>query len=67
MRVLRDPDAFMATDLAIARAMVTLGLATSTKEISAVSNRWRPWRSYAMAHLWSLPRVSRSKMTDTAG
>jgi AraC family transcriptional regulator of adaptative response / DNA-3-methyladenine glycosylase II len=55
MRALRDPDAFMPTDLGIRRAARTIGLPDDPTQLVAASERWRPWRSYAMAHLWALP------------
>ena len=55
MRALRDPDAFMPTDLGIRRAASSLGLPDGGADLDRASERWRPWRSYAMAHLWSLP------------
>ena len=57
MRALRDPDAFMPTDLGIRRAASALGLPEDPGLLSAAAEQWRPWRSYAMAHLWSLPVV----------
>jgi AraC family transcriptional regulator of adaptative response / DNA-3-methyladenine glycosylase II len=55
MRALRDPDSFMPTDLGIRRGAKALGLPDSPAQLLAVSEGWRPWRSYAMAHLWGLP------------
>jgi AraC family transcriptional regulator of adaptative response / DNA-3-methyladenine glycosylase II len=55
MRALRDPDAFMPTDLGIRRAATALGLPDDPGALAQLTDRWRPWRSYAMAHLWSLP------------
>ncbi len=55
MRALRDPDAFMPTDLGIRRAAGSLGLPDAPGDLDRLAARWRPWRSYAMAHLWSLP------------
>ncbi|MHB1210583.1 MAG: DNA-3-methyladenine glycosylase family protein, partial [Acidimicrobiales bacterium] len=55
MRALRDPDAFMPTDLGIKRAVETLGLPLDATQLSTLTDNWRPWRSYAMAHLWSIP------------
>lgn len=48
MRALHWPDAFPAGDLGLKKA---LGGATET-EIERLSERWRPWRAYAAAHLW---------------
>jgi AraC family transcriptional regulator of adaptative response / DNA-3-methyladenine glycosylase II len=53
MRALRDPDAFMPTDLGVRRAAGALGLPDDAAGLAEASRRWRPWRSYAMAYLWS--------------
>jgi AraC family transcriptional regulator, regulatory protein of adaptative response / DNA-3-methyladenine glycosylase II len=58
MRALRDPDAFMPTDLGIRRGAAALGLPDEPASLTALTEAWRPWRSYAMAHLWSLPAAS---------
>jgi AraC family transcriptional regulator of adaptative response / DNA-3-methyladenine glycosylase II len=55
MRALRDPDAFMPTDLGIRRAAQSIGLPDDPGSLVALTEGWRPWRSYAMAHLWALP------------
>ncbi len=55
MRALRDPDAFMPTDLGIRRAARAIGLPEDPGRLVAAAEGWRPWRSYAMAHLWALP------------
>ena len=55
MRTLRDPDAFMPTDLGIRRAARAIGLPDDPARLVAVTESWRPWRSYAMVHLWSIP------------
>ncbi len=46
MRALGDPDAFPATDLGVAKALERLGP-------HADPDRWRPWRAYAVQHLWA--------------
>ncbi|HVJ74152.1 MAG TPA: Ada metal-binding domain-containing protein [Casimicrobiaceae bacterium] len=48
MRALRWPDAFPAGDLVVKRA---LGV-TSAARAEAKSLAWRPWRAYAVMHLW---------------
>jgi AraC family transcriptional regulator of adaptative response / DNA-3-methyladenine glycosylase II len=50
MRALGEPDAFPASDLGVLRA---LG-ASSAPEAEARAEAWRPWRSYAVMHLWAL-------------
>jgi AraC family transcriptional regulator of adaptative response / DNA-3-methyladenine glycosylase II len=49
MRALRWPDAFPKEDQAIRQA---LGGMTAA-EAEAASQTWRPWRSYAVMHLWA--------------
>jgi AraC family transcriptional regulator, regulatory protein of adaptative response / DNA-3-methyladenine glycosylase II len=53
MRGLGDPDAFPASDLGVRLAAEQLGLATDVRGLTAHSARWRPWRSYAVQHLWT--------------
>ena len=53
MRALGDPDAFPATDLGVRLAAGQLGLATDTGSLTERAARWRPWRSYAVQHLWT--------------
>jgi AraC family transcriptional regulator of adaptative response / DNA-3-methyladenine glycosylase II len=48
MRALRWPDAFPKEDIAVRN---TLGGVSAT-EAEAISQPWRPWRSYAVMHLW---------------
>lgn len=55
MRALRDPDAFMATDLGVRRGAETLGLPSTSRELLERAERWRPWRAYAVMHLWYSP------------
>jgi AraC family transcriptional regulator of adaptative response / DNA-3-methyladenine glycosylase II len=48
-RVLGDPDVFLPTDLGVRHAAERLGI----DDVAARSEQWRPWRSYALIHLWS--------------
>jgi AraC family transcriptional regulator of adaptative response / DNA-3-methyladenine glycosylase II len=50
MRALRWPDAFPKEDIAVRN---NLGGVTA-KEAEALSQPWRPWRSYAVMHVWSM-------------
>ena len=47
MRGLGDPDVFLDTDLGVRHALTALDLEPDAAE------RWRPWRTYAMHHLWA--------------
>ncbi|RYB95356.1 DNA-3-methyladenine glycosylase 2 family protein [Nocardioides oleivorans] len=46
MRALGHPDVFLPTDLAVRKVLAGLGGSVDTE-------RWRPWRSYALMHLWN--------------
>jgi len=52
MRALGDPDAFLAGDLGVRRALGGLGGPQDARGAAALAERWRPWRAYAVAHLW---------------
>jgi len=53
MRALADPDAFPAGDAAVRRALASRGVAPDHAQ--AAAQRWRPWRAYAVMHLWAGP------------
>jgi AraC family transcriptional regulator of adaptative response / DNA-3-methyladenine glycosylase II len=67
MRALRDPDAFMPTDLGVRRAARGLGQPDDPAHLTALTEGWRPWRSYAMVHLWALPTGTPKAGTSPAG
>jgi AraC family transcriptional regulator of adaptative response / DNA-3-methyladenine glycosylase II len=48
MRALRWPDAFPKEDIAVRN---NLG-GVSAREAEEMSQAWRPWRSYAVLHIW---------------
>jgi AraC family transcriptional regulator of adaptative response / DNA-3-methyladenine glycosylase II len=52
MRGLRDPDSFPVSDLGVRRGFERIGLSSSPTEIVERAERWRPWRAYAVMHLW---------------
>jgi AraC family transcriptional regulator, regulatory protein of adaptative response / DNA-3-methyladenine glycosylase II len=54
MRGLGDPDAFPVTDLGVRLAARQLGLPDGARALTERSSRWRPWRSYATQHLWTV-------------
>jgi AraC family transcriptional regulator of adaptative response / DNA-3-methyladenine glycosylase II len=55
MRALRWPDAFPKEDIAIRK---NLG-GVSAKQAEEMSQAWRPWRSYAVLHIWKNPIQSK--------
>ncbi|HKO26686.1 MAG TPA: AlkA N-terminal domain-containing protein [Solirubrobacteraceae bacterium] len=56
MRALGDPDAFPVTDLGVRRGAEALGLPGARAALVAYAERWRPWRAYAVQHLWGATR-----------
>ena len=53
MRALGDPDALCDVDLGVRRGAVELGLPSTRVALRRRSERWRPWRAYAVQHLWA--------------
>jgi AraC family transcriptional regulator of adaptative response / DNA-3-methyladenine glycosylase II len=68
MRALSDPDAFLPTDVGVLEALARLGAplglagsagtgsaarARAARSAAALAESWRPWRSYAVHHLWA--------------
>jgi len=47
MRVARDPDAFLASDWVVRKVM-----GASIRDALRRAEPWRPWRAYAVMHLW---------------
>jgi AraC family transcriptional regulator of adaptative response / DNA-3-methyladenine glycosylase II len=66
MRVLRDPDAFPPGDAAIRAAFRRRGLPADDRSISQAAEAWRPWRGYAVAHLWSAGDAGIRDVSQTA-
>ncbi len=53
MRGLGDPDVFLAGDLGVRHALEALGAPADPRSAAARAEAWRPWRSYALHHLWA--------------
>jgi len=53
MRALADPDVFLPGDVALRHAVTSRGGPADPKGMAALAARWRPWRSYAVHHLWA--------------
>ncbi|MEI4270670.1 AlkA N-terminal domain-containing protein [Klenkia sp. LSe6-5] len=49
LRGLGDPDVWLPGDLALRRSLAALGSSDAD-----AATRWRPWRSYAVLHLWAM-------------
>jgi AraC family transcriptional regulator of adaptative response / DNA-3-methyladenine glycosylase II len=53
MRALRDPDAFLPSDLGVRHALEQLGHDGQRAAAERLAERWRPYRAYALQHLWA--------------
>jgi AraC family transcriptional regulator of adaptative response / DNA-3-methyladenine glycosylase II len=53
MRALHDTDAFLATDLGVKHALDRLGRDSRPAAAELQSQAWRPYRAYALQHLWA--------------
>ena len=74
MRALSDPDAFLPGDVGVVEALERLGAAgpgaagpggagarrRAVKAAAELAETWRPWRSYAVQHLWAYLEESKS-------
>ncbi|MFB9957319.1 DNA-3-methyladenine glycosylase 2 family protein [Agromyces bracchium] len=60
MRVTREPDELLVSDLALRNGAARLGLPPDAKALAARGAAWAPWRSYASMHLW---RVAASALS----
>jgi len=62
MRALRWPDAFPKEDIAVRN---NLGGVTA-REAEALSQPWRPWRSYAVMHVWRMSGDLQSRTANAS-
>jgi AraC family transcriptional regulator, regulatory protein of adaptative response / DNA-3-methyladenine glycosylase II len=53
MRALGDRDAFLPGDLGVRLAARRLGLPSAPGALTGRAEIWRPWRAYAIQHLWA--------------
>jgi len=65
MRALSDPDAFLPGDVGVVEALARLGAvppvrSQAVRAAAELAESWRPWRSYAVQHLWAYLEESRS-------
>ena len=54
MRALSDPDAFLPTDAGVRHGLAALGVRSDPASAAREAESWRPWRSYALQHLWAI-------------
>ena len=58
LRALGDPDAFPAADLVL-RRQAAVGAPLSARALASRAEGWRPWRAYAVIHLWQAAAEAR--------
>jgi AraC family transcriptional regulator, regulatory protein of adaptative response / DNA-3-methyladenine glycosylase II len=56
LRGLGEPDAFPAADLVLRRAAAAGGAPLAARALASRAEAWRPWRGYAVLHLWRAAR-----------
>ena len=61
MRALRDPDAFPPGDLGVRHALEQLGYSGEPASATKLAERWRPYRAYAVQHLWASLAAGRAR------
>ena len=53
LRALGDPDVFLPTDVGVRNALRGVGVDATPRAAACLAESWRPWRSYALHHLWA--------------
>ncbi len=66
MRALGDPDAFASSDLGVRRAFEAASRRADPASVAAYAQRWRPWRAYALQHLWATLSERKAQHRDEA-
>jgi AraC family transcriptional regulator of adaptative response / DNA-3-methyladenine glycosylase II len=73
MRGLCDPDAFLPSDVGVRRALERLGALdpalrgpAASAAAARLAERWRPWRAYALQHLWASLAATPAQATANA-
>jgi AraC family transcriptional regulator of adaptative response / DNA-3-methyladenine glycosylase II len=68
MRICREPDAFPADDLVLRQVLGAPGRVLTGAAARQRAEAWRPWRSYAVMHLWMGPaNVGGQQMRNRKG
>jgi AraC family transcriptional regulator of adaptative response / DNA-3-methyladenine glycosylase II len=66
MRIIREVDAFPASDIGLLRgAEKVLGMPVTAKTLTLRAEAWRPWRAYAAQHLWAADGTRLPERTQT--
>ena len=52
LRSLGEPDALPAADLVLKHLAASASIPLTARALTKRAEAWRPWRSYAVMHLW---------------
>jgi AraC family transcriptional regulator of adaptative response / DNA-3-methyladenine glycosylase II len=67
MRALGDPDVFLPTDLGVRHGLERIGADSDPAAAEHRAAAWRPWRSYALMHVWrSATEIPTTTQIETA-
>jgi AraC family transcriptional regulator of adaptative response / DNA-3-methyladenine glycosylase II len=67
LRALGEPDAFPAGDLVLRRVAGAGSAPLTARALEVRSEAWRPWRGYAVMHLWcAAAHAARPSAADRA-
>jgi AraC family transcriptional regulator of adaptative response / DNA-3-methyladenine glycosylase II len=61
LRSLGEPDALPAAELVLQRLAAPASVPLTPRELTARAEVWRPWRSYAVMHLWCSDTEARAR------
>lgn len=61
LRGLGEPDAFPTADLVVRKMAAGDGPPLTARALEARAEAWRPWRGYAVLHLWRAAQDQRSR------
>lgn len=64
MRALCESDAFLAADVGVQRALVDEGTRPRAQDLLRQAEAWRPWRAYAVVHLWASEKEQHHASVD---
>ena len=67
MRALADPDVLLADDLGVRHGLRALGEGDVPADIRRLGDRWSPWRSYAVHHIWAAAPAARRPASPARG
>lgn len=64
LRALAEPDAFPAADLVLRRMASADANPLTSRALAARAEHWRPWRGYAVLHLWAAAAEARMRSNE---